>query len=56
MSAEALSEVMGLGGYLIEGTRKGEEGILSVQVAVPREKLACRACGFYSTCQTHTAI
>ena len=45
MSAEALYEVMGLKGYDVEGTWKLEDGVLSVQVAVPRETLACRACG-----------
>ena len=45
MSAEALYEAMGLKGYEVEGTWTGDEGILYVQVAVPREKLACRACG-----------
>ena len=45
MSAAALYEAMGLGGYEVEGTWTGDEGILYVQVAVPREKLACRACG-----------
>ncbi len=45
MSAEALYEAMGLKGDEVEGTWTGDEGILYVQVAVPREKLACRACG-----------
>ena len=45
MSAEALYEAMGLKGYLVEGTWTGDDGVLYVQVAVPREKLACRACG-----------
>ena len=45
MSAEALYEVMGLKGYDVEGTWRLEEGVLYVQVAVPREALACRACG-----------
>ena len=45
MSAEALYEAMGLGGYEVEGTWKGDDGVLYVQVAVPREALACRACG-----------
>ena len=45
MSAEALYEAMGLAGYDVEGTWKGDDGVLYVQVAVPREALACRACG-----------
>lgn len=45
MSAAALYEVMGLKGYEVEGTWTGDDGVLYVQVAAPREKLACRACG-----------
>ena len=41
MSAEALYEAMGLQGYDVEGTWKGDDGVLYVQVAVPREALAC---------------
>ena len=45
MSAAGLYEAKGLGGDDVEGTWTGDDGVLYVQVAVPRETLACRACG-----------
>ena len=45
MSAEAMYEAMGLKGDEVERTWTGDDGVLYVQVAVPREKLASRACG-----------
>ena len=44
MSAEALYEALGLGGYEVEGTWE-DDWTLYVRVVVPREMLACRKCG-----------
>lgn len=45
MSAPALYREMGLEGYRIEDTCRGEDGALYVLISVPRESLCCRNCG-----------
>ena len=44
MSTDGLYHAIGLKGYRVEDTWKGESGALFVRVSVPRESLQCRSC------------
>jgi transposase len=45
MSAVAVYHELGLQGYAVEQSWKSDEGVLFVEVSVPRSTLECRSCG-----------